>query len=332
MRDRLTDNFRFGFVLLALFFFVLCPGLVPQAKALTVSPVKVELSGDPGKSVKGELQLINEQNATITFYTTFADFAAQGENGGANFVYSAGELDDWISMPNQVSLDAGQHKKMPFTISIPADADPGGHFAAIFFGTAPPETHGNTQVSVGAKIGVLVLLKVSGTVKQGADIVEFSSINHQKIFSTFPVTFAYRFQNSGGDRVMPTGEIKIKNIFGSTVDVLPANPIKGNVLPMSIRKFTVLCSQQNSPLDQAANDSKGFFPAVKSQWHNFAFGIYTANLNLNYNNSSVTSTFSVFIFPWQLLLFIIILLLVAAYVLIKAVKRYNHWIINKAKS
>jgi len=45
-------------------------GALP-AFALTVSPVSLEITGDPGITVTGELKLYNEQEGTRTFYSSF---------------------------------------------------------------------------------------------------------------------------------------------------------------------------------------------------------------------------------------------------------------------
>ena len=179
-----------------------------QALALTVSPIKLELSGDPGKAVNGEFLLLNEQKEEKTFYASFENFEAQGETGAPNFVPGKEGLATWITAPARITLKPAEQKTVSFSIQIPKDADPGGHFAAIFLSTTPSQEQGGGQVAVGAKVGILVLLKVSGATKEGGGLLEFSSQNKQKFFSALPITFIYRFQNSGGDRVKPDGEIK----------------------------------------------------------------------------------------------------------------------------
>jgi hypothetical protein len=127
-------------------------GSVPSVQALTVSPVKLEMRGDPGATVGSDFLLINEQDETQTFYVSFANFEAQGESGTPQFVESGEDLATWIHLVpsegddetnvlNTVTLAPGATQKVYFEIQIPEDASAGGHFAAIFWGTSP-ETSG----------------------------------------------------------------------------------------------------------------------------------------------------------------------------------------------
>ena len=311
-----------------------------EAAALTVSPVRIELTGDPGTVIEGELVLINEQEETRTFYSSFGNFEATGETGTPSFVTAEEGLATWIETISSVTLEPREEKEVPYTIAIPKDADPGGHFAAIFWGTSPPKTEQGGQVSIGAKVGVLILLRVSGEIEEGGGILEFSAKDKQKFFSSLPVQFAYRFQNGGDDRIKPEGEITIKNMFGKTLAVLPANKSEGNVLPQSIRKFEVIWEKEDkedredSSKQEIVDDKEGFLAGLKREWNNFAFGRYTTILNLEYGaaGEKAQASFSFFIIPWRILSIVLFILAVLVFLFIIGIKRYNKWIIAKAKA
>ena len=312
--------------------------LFQQVLALTVSPVKFEISGSPGQRLLGELELFNEQEETRTFYSSFENFEARGETGAPYFLPGKEGLATWIEAPAQVTLEPGERKTVPFSIQVPQNADPGGHFAAIFWGTTPPQAKEGGQVTVGAKTGILVLLTVSGEIKGGGGLLEFSTKNKQKIFNSLPITFIYRFQNNSADRIKPEGEIEIKNIFSRTLATLPANKTEGNVLPGSIRKFEVSWITQKDVVKGETEIPKeaktGFFGAVKKQWKDFHFGRYSALLNLKYGtkNEEAKANYGFYIIPWQLLSVIIVILVIIGFLGFKGIKRYNQWIIKKAQA
>lgn len=321
------------FILAAILTLGVAVFLASSVQALTVSPVKFEISGDPGQTLKGELKLFNEQDTTKTFYSSFESFEARGETGTPYFFPGTEGLATWMSTDPQVTLEPQERKIIPFSIVVPENADPGGHFAAIFWSASLPQTQEGGQVSVSAKLGVLILLRVTGEIEGEGGLLEFASKDKQRVFISPPIHFEYRFQNSGGDRVKPEGEIKIKNIFGMTKIALPANPRLGNVLPNSIRKFKTVWELKENGSQQEAEDNgdeKGFFTTVKTQWINFAFGLYTAKLNINFGteNEEASAKYRFFVIPWQLLT-IFVFILAIIWVLIK---KYNQWIIKKARS
>jgi len=314
---------------------------IPQVSAVTVSPVKLEITGDPGKTLNGELRLFNEEAETRTLYSSSENFEAQGETGTPNFLTTKDGLASWIKIQDQITIKSKEEKVIPFTIQIPKDAEAGGYFSGILWATNPPSKQGESQVSVSGKVGVLVLLKVSGEVKEGGGLLEFSTKNRQKFFTALPVSIVYRFSNDGGDRVVPSGEIKIKNLFGSVLATLPANETKGSVLPGGARRFgadwtipkakTEVEQPEVATTEVTETPAPGFFGMAGQQWSNFHMGVYTASIDLTWGETSqaASAQYRFFIIPWQLLLmmFIIIVIVVVGGTLI--IKKYNKWLISK---
>jgi len=232
-----------------------------------------------------------------------------------------------------VVVESGKQSVVPFSIAIPQNAEPGGHFAAIFFGSQPPGAQGSGQVSVGGKIGVLVLLTVSGSVSEGGGLLDFNTNNNQRFFSTLPVGFSWRVNNTGGDRIVPRGDIKIKNTLQFTSATLEANKAEGSVLPGSARKFEAVWGNKSPVISGEQPESpKGFFAMAGSELSNFHFGWYSAKLNLNWGLSNQTSnaSYSFFVIPWQLLLIILVILVIVWFIGKIALKRYNRYIIGRA--
>jgi hypothetical protein len=209
---------------------------------------------------------------------------------------------------------------------------------AIFLQATPPSSSGS-QVAVNSKLGSLILLRVAGDFTQEAGILEFATKARHRFFSSLPITFFYRFQNTGDDHVKPLGDILITNTIGRTSKVLPANPVDGSVLPASVRRFESSWVESGKPLNEKTWEAlpeapRSFWKAAGYQWKNFAFGKYKASLKIVYGTKELKSTratFTFFVIPWQLLIIAIpslVILLCVAWLLIK---RYNRYIINRAQ-
>lgn len=298
--------------------------------ALTVSPARVEVTGDPGTTLNGEIEIFNEQEGSRTFFTTFENFESNGDTGAPYFIGSKDDLATWIKTDKKVIIDSGRRNVIPYSIVIPQNAEPGGHFAAIFFGSQEPGKSDGSQLSVGGKIGVLILLRVTGEVKEGGGLQEFTS-REGRFVSMLPVSFVYRLSNSGGDRIVPTGEIKIKNTFGLTTEKLPVNIKEGSILPGSARKFEVVWDGGQKPLE--SDEKLGFFEIAGRQWSEFHFGWYTAKMNLAYGatNQTVFAKYHFFVIPWQLLLIVLVILSIVGFIGKFGIKRYNKWIISQVQ-
>ena len=306
-------------------------GLFSPVFALTVSPVKIEITGDPGTTVHGEIELFNEQDSNKTFYSSFENFETNGEGGAPSFVGAKDGLATWLQTDAQVILNSNQRTKIPFSITIPYTAEPGGYFAAIFFGSQPVDKQGSSQLSIGGKLGILVFLKVSGAVEEGGGLLDFTTKNNQIFFDALPVTFYYRVNNTGGDRIIPQGTLEVKNLGFLNSFSGKANLKDGSVLPRSIRKFEAGWANDKA-LSEKEKSELGFFGKAFVELKAFNFGWYTANLNLVWGeqNKSFSSKLSFFIIPWHLLVVVGVFLLVVFGFGFFGLKRYNSWIISQA--
>jgi hypothetical protein len=298
------------------------------ANALTLTPIRLEVKADPGQTITKQFALINEHDKAETYYSSYANFEAQGDSGNPEFVDPKEGLGTWMKAPASITLSPGESKLVSFTVSVPKDARAGGYFAALFWGTQPPAAT-STSVSIGAKTGLLVLLSVNGNVKESGGIQDYNTKSGAHYYEALPVEFSYHFQNSGGDRIKPDGNIVVRNMFGFKTKLVPANVSAGNVLPSQTRYFETTWAGSA----KEAQEVHGFFNKALYEWHNFAFGRYTATLDLTYglNGDKASASTVVWVFPWQFLILFILILIIAIYIIEKGLKLYNNWLIGKAE-
>jgi len=337
MSEFLTKLFRNLLVIFAVFF-----GLnivIPVAFALTISPPFYEIGAVQGQVLKTGLKVFNETDKAGTFYFDTQNFVAKGEEGEPYFISEEikEDLASWIETPNSIHLEPGELKQVEFTIRVPENASPGGHYAAIFLSTSPSAIEGGT-VGVAARIGTLVLLKIGGEVVEEGKLVNFELINGKSIFEHLPVDFLIRIKNTGTVHIKPSGVIEIRNIFGIKTAEVKVNLVKtpdgkekpvGNILPQSVRKF-----EAKWQIKDSVKEPKTFWQKVRFEKENFALGRYQAKLNLSYgtnNEKKITDVVYFWVFPWHLILVSFIALVLVLFLLAFIIRRYNRWIIEKAK-
>lgn len=318
---------RFLFALsVFVFLFACAPGVT---HALTLTPPRVEISGDPGQTVTTKMTVINDLPAPGTYYSSYANFEASGDSGTPQLMEATDDLGTWITAPQSVFLAGRGSQEVTLSIAIPKNAAPGGHFAAIFWGTQLNDKKTN-QVGIGAKTGMLILLRVNGDIPEAGGIAQFDTLGSKHLFTALPIGFSFRFQNGGGDRIKPVGEVLIKDMLYITAKHIDGNPVDGNVLPVSARKFTTVWTGRDGENGVVPT---GFFAAANYEFHNFGFGRYGAHLNLSYGTKGQVAKAVVhfWVFPWQLTIIVLVAFIILFFITKTAVYHYNKWVISKAE-
>jgi hypothetical protein len=251
---------KFSFLLLFGLIFGLCfvvPTVVFASQTLTISPTLFNAKVAPGQSWSSAIKVINGNDYPITVYPGVTDFAVNNETGRPELVpldvsVNQGDitLSSWVSLEQtEVLIPARQSVSVPFTMTVPFDAPPGGHYAAILISTRPGEATPNTsQVSTAQILTSLLFLKVDGNIIEQASIREFST---KRIVQKPETTFTVRIQNEGNVHIQPQGEIKIFNMWGAERGIIPINQQTqyGLVVKESIRKFEFTWESTTSLFD-----------------------------------------------------------------------------------
>lgn len=213
---------------------------------LTITPPLFQMTTTPGQDWSSDIKVVNNNPYDITVYTSVMNFLAQGEGGSGKFIPSGSSSDipggytlaSWFEVSKApIFIRAEQSASVPFTLHVPKDAEPGGHYGAILIGTEPPPKTGGSSVRVSSQLTSLFLVRVSGDVKEEGDIRSFST--EKTLYQEPHANFALRFENKGNVHLLPQGNITIYNMWGKERGRIQINQEAdfGNVLPQSIRKF-----------------------------------------------------------------------------------------------
>lgn len=281
-------------------------------QGLEISPPLVDLKADPGQTIKTQIRVRNVTKDPLVVKAQFEDFVANGEDGQPKILLKEGEkspysIKDWLSSTSSITLASGQRENIEVTIAVPKDASPGGHYGVVRFTGTPPELEG-TGVSLSASVGTLVLVNVSGNVKQSAKVAElFTSQNGKRrsLFEYGPITITTRVQNNGNVHFKPKGTVQVTNIFGKNVYLGQLNQDNRTALPGSIRKF------------EQTIDKK------------FMFGKYNVQADVVYgSDSQITSAKTSFwVIPYKLIGLIILGIVLLVFI----VRNYNKFIVSRSK-
>lgn len=241
LRATMGDSFKkIIAVILAIAFLVLAGQSVlakpEKPVAIKISPLFLKYSLKRGEQAIGRVSVTNPNRFKINVQSEVEDFIQGDEIGTPQFLPQGAGITSLASgikfSLDQFILAPLETKDISFTINIPKDAEPGGHYAALFFKMLPQKRNGRTQLSVGGRAGTLVLVSVPGKVSQAGAIVEFSG---PKLVNKGPVKFLVRFKNTGTVHYQPKGLIKISSTFNRKPASIKLD--EHFVLPKSIRRY-----------------------------------------------------------------------------------------------
>ncbi|MFA5134212.1 MAG: hypothetical protein WC505_00280 [Patescibacteria group bacterium] len=304
-----------------------------RADAITLIPPILEFGLIPGEPSKIAIKLFNESSSTVELYTEAHNFSAKDDTGQPQFDFEsdADGISSWIDMEEgPIIIEPNGRYEVPVTINPPSEADPGGHYAAVFFSTTPPE---EGQVRIASKVGTLILAKVAGDVEEDGSIVEFDVVDGKRFFNRLPAAFEARFENTGNVHLRPAGTIVIENFFGQQTDEVDFNPSGGATLPDTTRRYEAIW-EKGQVGDTAGNVWTSFWKEYVNEKNNFAIGRYTAAISIEAGtDNGVTDAASVsfWIFPWRVVLVWAVAAALAVILLIYFLRRYNAWIVKKAR-
>lgn len=256
-----------------------------------VGPTKVELGIEPGKTQTIELMVTNRMGSRRVFNLEVED--AKGSNDPNQTVVLLGDdrgpysLKDYISFPEKsFELDQGQRARIPVSISVPADAQPGGLYGSVLVTTNSLPGEDDEAVRAGAKagsvivtrIGSLFFITVPGAVERDGRLQQFSVVPEDRMFfSTGPIPFQILFENTGSVHLNPAATLSVRNMLGDEVGSTVIEP--WYAFPQSVRRREITWDRE------------------------FLFGKYTAHLSLNrgYDNHIDTASVTFVVIPWTLM-------------------------------
>jgi len=230
------------FALICLFAYLLIGSILAQrasaqefVRTMTITPPTASYTLEPGGKTEGQMKIINDSSAPLTFSVNVQDYIVVDTIGTPNILppntlnskYSAAA---WMGVtPNKFTVQPGQRQVVEFFIQVPPDAKPGGHYAAAIY---TPETKGGkeTGATVNAQIGTLFYLTIKGPIKEQAEISKFLTNSFQEYG---PVKILTQIKNLGDLHITPKGTIAVSGLFYNKTQDLPTH----NIFPETARDF-----------------------------------------------------------------------------------------------
>lgn len=172
---------------------------------------------DPGKVINDEVRVTNTKDKAVFVKLDGIDAFLLDDGAFAlRDVSNNEDIGTWIELAEtEFELEPNSSKVVPFTITVPENAEVGDHIGglAIYEVDSEPESiyqSGGTRVGIHTRVGARIYLTVAG------DIVRDLNIKKRSFFGRADkMMFKFVFENKGNVRANLTiTDGKIYNIFG----------------------------------------------------------------------------------------------------------------------
>lgn len=259
-------------------------------ESITLSPVSQHYTLNAGQSVSDELTVVNDGELGYTFTVYAGPYSVNDESYQPDFSSERQntDVDDWVEFKkDSYYIEPGQTLKVPYTITVPKNASPGGHYGVLFAETKAAKLLGGTGVERKKRVGAIVYATVNGTYESGGRVVSLKVPAFQ--FRT-PLFSEAIIQNTGNSDFAVKTTFNVTDAFGSKKYETSKDY---QVLPDSSRRIT-------TEWPQAAS-----------------FGLYKVTASVQFLDQDVTKTSYVLMAPVTLYLIGVIALLVSGIYLIQ---------------
>ncbi len=194
---------------------------VPALQDFLIAPTRTVIAMNPGETRVIDVQVLNRSSGLTTYRFSTEDFIADPENDGLPSFFTDNTdgpfpARKWITpeVPT-VTLQQGDRLFLRLTITVPSDAEPGDHQAALIATRVDPNP-GKAGFALVSRVASLFIVSVPGDVVKKGDAVSLSA---ERWFNWWlPARLRLTFRNEGTVYMEPQGTVQIRNIFGILVD------------------------------------------------------------------------------------------------------------------
>ena len=250
-------------------------------ESITLSPASKKYKLKPGTVKNDVLTVINDGTSKYTFITYARPYSVNDESYAPDFTNDANNADayKWVQFDNaSYEIQPGEMIEIGYTIRVPKDATPGGHYGVMFAETQTQGTVEGTGVERKKRVGSILYMTVDGDVKLKGSL---RSTDVPLFQTSPPLKISQRVENTGNTDFSVTSSVQVSGLFGGVKHKAESSY---SVLPGTTRNFSL-------------------------DWQNPAWmGVYKVEVNTALLDSKEKSTHYVLLIPaWVYIVFAVLI-------------------------
>lgn len=264
-------------------------------ESITLSPVSRKYKVDAGQTVSDKLTIVNDGQVDYDFIVYSRPYSIPATSTGdydytkPNFTAAPGngapknaDAYGWIQFPKtKFNVKAGATVEVAYTMTVPKQAAPGGHYGVIFAETQPPQNQGEGNAVVRKKrVGTILYSTVNGQFSTAGQL-EKTDIPFWQLEPPLKATSTVK--NTGNTDFTNDTVYTVKDVFGNTKF---SETKQYTILPQTTRKMT--------------------FDWTRASW----FGLYKVELEQTVLGKKTTNSGFVLMMPRYLPILLLVLALI----------------------
>lgn len=255
-----------------------------------VSPAKFFETVAPNQTYNYKIRVRNLGTDSLPLAASTTDIDDISDEGAPIFAetVAARSAASWITLKEKdVIITPGETREVSYSLTVPADAAPGGYTAAIIFQAQLPSYYFDLDAStrILPAISVLAFFTVAGAGEITVDQVQIEQLRVPPIVVSTPISLVANVKNGSDFFVQTDAEAAIQNVLTKRISTLKLGTVI--LLPEKTRRF--VAAFENS-----------FLP-----------GIYSASINFKQGDKSLVGTVKFVAVPWPFIVLLIGLAIIA---------------------
>lgn len=201
-----------------------------SVEEMTISPTEKHYELSPGETVTDSFVILNSGTAEYDFTAYTLPYSVANGNYNALYDVNAPRSDayKWVQMETtNWHAAVRQTITIPFTLRVPSNASPGGHYGVLFAETQPPE--GESGIVRKKRIGMVLYVKVKGDVVNEGSV---TGIGLGWFYSHAPITATVSVEDRGNTDFVTGTKMLVTDLLGN---VKYSATSEYNVLPNTTR-------------------------------------------------------------------------------------------------
>ena len=261
-------------------------------ESILLSPTSKRYEIEAGSSKTDSFKVINNGSTKFSFTVYARPYSVSGEDYKPDFENDAKNADayKWIQYDKTLyDIEPGSSVDVTYTVRVPKNATPGGHYGVLFAETQPNGDVEGTAIAQKKRVGSILYATVKGNVTTagkylGADLpfLQFKA----------PLKIRQKVQNTGNTDFLVQSKVEVSDVFGT-------------------RKFI---NQKEVPVLPSTTRS------IENDWANPAWiGLYKVEQSATFLDNSKSSSGYVLLIPvW---VYLLVVLLIGARILYAVARR-----------